>query len=320
MKTLSLSLTTVGLCSRAHGQSLGKISYAWLSYADDANFGPLHPNTLELHRNFLIEIDSAKTGKQATPNPALLQKLKPKYMMANAGNGNEGNMNVAYDRQFRSRLLGELFDMATNATRSLTQKPLAASGYDKDIETSSMDFLSVPIWNGYFDSWEKLYQEYRFHVSAVLNRFNSGGEASKYHISAIKQQFRDRFDADAEQLYEELYVLPQQQLQQQQQQQRGYYYSVQELYVAQNNSSNGCNNSINKRLLCDSLNAFWNCHYYLSSAVYCAVYNSAKENKLSFCWEICGHEINAMKALTRKIDNYYQYLLDKETEEKYLLR
>jgi uncharacterized membrane protein len=304
-----VNATVAAFLVRSQSRDLGKLSQAWLSYADHRDFGPAHEQTLRLQRAASVELDTCKTGLKA--NPRVLQSAdqmpKPDYLFVGAAAAsNEGDLpidlrnetrNTAIaDRaglgtEHRSRILGILYSIASGGLslvevkagrRDSSQSIPFGLGLELDThlrfvpgnrdEQRQFDML--------FGKWSGFFTEHNVQLARAIQTHKGNATVRNAVIQAIKLRYRQLFDVEAEAIYTLKYA--------------SMVGSLNLLNGSTLTSHGGMQTSAVRALL-------ESCRILVAQAVYAAVYRRTKVSKysqefpLSFVWEVCGTELHYLK-------------------------
>ena len=288
-------------------RDLGRLSLAWLTLADHAEFGPAHPTTIALQEAACIQLDSFKTGKQASKKELYSASLLPKPMYLHDSIKNqEQELTAAWiqsteDRlqndflttsgtaSHRSRILQSLFDIASGAiqfiksTHDVQKAQVSVGGscgleLDPHLQFHERNAMERRYFDGKFARWSDLFKQYCRRMAEALKQSPERGAYSSVSLmDALKSEYQATFDCDAEEMYTSTY-----------------------------SSMFGALGSIEQRSgytsgLSLQRHMLEYCREVLALAVYAGVYRSASVSKytgeypLSFCWDVCGTELHDIK-------------------------
>jgi hypothetical protein len=296
---------------RCQSRSLGRLSQAWLSCADHADYGPDHALTLSLQRAACIELDSLKTGKKL--NPEILKSSadvpRPEYLVASVADkaphdsvcrgafreldGIEEAGAAKTPAVHRSRIIGKLYDISNGGISAVQRGSDVQLALNMNLGLEldpHLRFLSScveeqRVFDGLYVRWVSYFMDYKVCVAKMLGASKST-IMRKTAVDKVRAQYRLQFDLDAEEVYNETFLAS--------------FGPLSSLPAQQ------CADSFGQATIRGLLE---HSRVLVAQAVYAAVYRNTKKSKyshelpLAFVWDVCGDELHSKKARSVLVAN-----------------
>ena len=263
-------------------QSVGVFNNACLIYQDNRNYGPSSYEAIECAKMFTVAMDAHKSGAIVPDRQNLLNRapIKPFYFFK------QGEAKKLKDQIVESLVLGHIYWKV----EEFIVKVIADANenlefvLDTDMRVDNYEGDCLTLWAGHVTECARRKREIMFGNGVAdtlyLRNIGSGPNGKTFatsydrYLNTLRE--RELFDA----LIDEY---------------RNHFEDCVTAHYCNNYSGIlGINNEIKKIFMLLS-------RQFVSSIVYTATYNHARngndeyKRSVSFCWDICGPELHAMK-------------------------